>query len=151
MFRGTNTINMDAKGRMAIPAKHRDALLSDCDGHLVITIDKDNPCLMIYPLHEWEKIEQALSALPSLNKAARRLQHLLIGHASDVDIDANGRILVPPTLREYASLEKKLMIVGQGRKLELWSEEQWQAHMGQWLQEEADEQELPPELLSLSL
>lgn len=151
MFRGTHAINMDAKGRMAIPAKHRDPLLSACEGRLVITIDKDNPCLMIYPLDEWEKIEQTLSSLPSLNKAARRLQHLLIGHASDVEIDGNGRILVPPTLRTYAKLEKKLMIVGQGRKLELWSEAQWQEHMALWLQQEADEDELPLELQTLSL
>jgi len=136
---------------MAIPAKHRDPLSEICDSKLVITIDKDNPCLMIYPLNEWEKIEQALASLPSLNKTARRLQHLLIGHASDVDIDANGRILVPPTLRAYAKLEKKLMVVGQGRKLELWSEELWQEHMSLWLQEESEEQELPLELQTLSL
>lgn len=142
---------MDAKGRLAMPAKHRERLTSVCDGQLVATIDMQSRCLLVYPLPTWEKIQQEIQELPTLNPAVRRFQRLLIGYASDLEFDANGRILLPPSLREYAGLEKKIVLVGQGNKLELWSEDLWLAERDKWLLEADSEEALPDEMLSLSL
>lgn len=95
MFRGVNVINLDTKWRLAIPARYRQVLLDRCDGAVVVTIDTDEPCLLIYPLEEWELIQQKIEALPSFHPMARRIQRLLIGHAADVELDRNGRILIP--------------------------------------------------------
>jgi MraZ protein len=145
MFTGSNAISLDPKGRMAIPARVRDALES-CGGRLVITAHTQDRCLLVYPESEWLELVPQIEALPSFNKVSQRVKRILIGYASTLEIDANGRVLVPPTLREYAHLDKKMMLVGQGKKLELWSEESWLA----LLNEPVDE-ELPSEMLSLSL
>lgn len=150
MFRGVQHINMDAKGRMAIPARQRDSLLEASEGRLVLTIDTQSRCLAVYPLPEWERVEQDVQALPALKPAIKRFQRLVLGYASDVELDASGRILVPPALRDYAGLEKKVVLVGQGRKLELWSEERWLAERDTALAAEADG-ELPEELMMLTL
>lgn len=150
MFRGVQHINMDAKGRMAIPARQRDSLLEASEGRLVLTIDTQSRCLAVYPLPEWERVEQDVQALPALKPAIKRFQRLVLGYASDVELDASGRILVPPSLRDYAGLEKKVVLVGQGRKLELWSEAAWLAERDTALAAEADG-ELPEELMMLTL
>ena len=150
MFRGVNNISLDAKGRLAIPVRYRDFLLQHCNGELVVTIDTEERCLLMYPRPEWEDIERKVSALPSLNPASRRVQRLLIGHATDVELDRSGRILVPPPLRQYAQLEKKTVMLGQGNKLELWSEEHWQNRRDEWLGDQSN-LALPPELENLSL
>ncbi len=151
MFRGVQHINMDAKGRLAMPARQREPLLSRCDGHIVVTIDTQTPCLVIYPLPEWERIEQDIQGLPSLKPAVRRFQRLVLGYATDLELDGNGRMLLPQSLREYARLDKKLVLVGQGNKLELWSEALWLAEREQALVESGPEAELPEELTSLNL
>ena len=152
MFRGLNAVNIDTKGRIAMPTRYRDALLHDSEGQVVITIDTEVTCLLMYPLVEWEKIEAKLQSLPSFNTQARRIQRLLIGHATELEMDSNGRLLIPPLLREYAGLDKCIMLVGQGRKFELWDEQQWQNGRESWLSEVAGTNEsLPEELLSLSL
>ncbi len=153
MFRGSNEINMDTKGRMAIPARYRDGLVAQCDGCLVATIDIKDKCLFIYPLPEWEKIESDIAALPTFNDATRRLQRLLIGHAREMELDGNGRVLIPPELRSYAQLDKKAMLVGQGRRFELWSQDNWNAQREAWLEEAAAAGELsiPDEMQNLSL
>ena len=148
LFRGINSLSIDAKGRMAIPSRYRKYLQAFCDGELIITIDPEH-CLLIYPLPEWEVIEQKLNALPTLNKQVRKLQRLLIGHATEVQIDNNGRILVPSTLRAFAGVEKKVVLVGQGNKFELWDEVTWNQCREEWLEESIEG--LPPELGSLSL
>ena len=151
MFRGVNTLNLDAKGRMAMPAKYRDRLMASCDGQLVMTVDRDH-CLLLYPLPEWEEIERKLVKLPCLNKQARRLQRLLIGHATECELDSHGRILLPPPLREFAGVEKKVVLIGQGNKFELWNEQAWTERRDTWLAEgEEEEGALPAELESLSL
>ena len=94
-------------------------------GTLVLTADPSR-CLLLYPRAAWEPIQARLMALSSFNEQIRGLQRLLVGHADDVDIDANGRILVPPALRQYASLDHHVVLVGQGNKFELWDETQWQ-------------------------
>lgn len=137
---------------MAMPAKYRDRLVSECDGQVVATIDTQEKCLLIYPLEAWEDIERELQKLPALNPAVRRFQRLLIGYASDLELDANGRVLIPPSLREYADLEKKVVLVGQGNKLELWSETRWLTQRDTWLEEEASgEVPMPAEMLNLAL
>jgi MraZ protein len=142
---------MDAKGRLAMPARQREPLLSLCEGQIVITIDTQSNCLAIYPLPEWERIEQDIQGLPALKPAVKRFQRLMLGYATDLELDGNGRVLLPQSLREYAQLEKKLVLVGQGNKLELWSEALWLAEREQALQDSGPEAELPEELMSLTL
>jgi len=126
-------------------------LLEGCGGRLVVTVDQDH-CLLVYPLPEWEIIENKLIALPSLNKQARLLQRLLIGHATELDMDAQGRILLPNMLREFAGLNKKAVIIGQGKKLEIWDEDTWSVNQEEWVAAvQADEGELPAALEELSL
>jgi MraZ protein len=152
MFRGVNGINIDVKGRIVMPTRYRERLQHDSRGCVVLTIDTDERCLLLYPITAWEEIESKLAALPSFNPAARRIQRLLIGHATEVDIDNHGRILLPPLLREYAGLSKHAMLVGQGKKFELWDEGQWQTRRTEWLDEEShSEDELPEEVKTLSL
>ena len=151
MFRGVQHINMDAKGRLAMPARQREPLMDECNGQIVVTIDTQMRCLVIYPLPAWEVLESHIQDLPSMNPAVKRFQRLVIGYATDLELDGNGRMLLPAPLREYARLEKKLVLVGQGKKLELWSEELWLAECSQALDESRDSGELPDELMSLSL
>lgn len=151
MFRGNNPINLDAKGRMAIPARYRDTLMDQCGGQLVATIDIQDKCLFIYPLPEWEKIEEQISSLPTFNPTTRRLQRLLIGHARELELDGSGRVLVPPELRSYAQIDKKTMLVGQGRRFELWDLDNWNGQRDAWLEEAANELSIPDEMLQLSL
>lgn len=92
---------------------------------MVCTIDLHQPCLLLYPLPEWEKIEYKLSQLSSMNPAERRVQRLLLGHASECQMDGAGRLLIAGTLRQHASLTKEIMLVGQFNKFELWNEAMW--------------------------
>jgi len=124
VFRGVAQLNLDSKGRLAVPARHRDTLLERCAGHLVITADADR-CLLLYPLADWEIIQQKLEGLSNLDPRVRELQRRLIGFAVDVDMDGAGRVLISPELRRFAQLEKSVVLVGQGRKFELWNEERW--------------------------
>ena len=112
MFRGVQHINMDAKGRLAMPARQREPLMSESAGELVATIDTQVRCLVLYPLPEWERVERDVQALPALNPAIKRFQRLVLGYASDLQLDANGRLLLPPALRDYAQLDKKGVLVG---------------------------------------
>lgn len=156
MFRGINQLNLDAKGRAALPAKYRDRLRELCDGNLVLTIDPTNstkePCLLLYPLPDWEEIQAKIDGLSSFNPTSRKVQRLLVGHADDLTMDANGRVLLPATLREYAQMDKRIVLIGQGKKFELWDETVWNNSRQAWLDEAVNEAEsLPDELDSLSL
>jgi MraZ protein len=124
---------------MALPSRNRETVALASDGKVVVTIDMREPCLLLYPLPEWEIVQRKLEGLSNINPQARLLQRLLIGHATDLELDANGRILLPAMLREYANLSKKLVLVGQGNKIEIWSEDQWRGNMQGWLGEEADD------------
>lgn len=147
MFRGINAINLDSKGRFAIPARYREGLGED----VVVTIDTEEACLLLYPVTEWQTIESGLQRLPSFNVAARRIQRLLIGHATDVTLDGNGRVLLPPLLRDYAALEKRMVLIGQGNKFEIWDEVTWQAKRAEWLKEESSGDGLPDEMKTFFL
>ncbi len=149
MFRGVQHINLDAKGRLSVPARQRELLLDISAGSVVVTIDTQSSCLVLYPLREWERIERDVQDLPTLNPAVRRFQRLVLGYASDLDLDGNGRVLLPGALREYAQLDKRVVLVGQGNKLELWSEPLWEAECSAALA--ADGDVLPAELLGLKL
>ena len=150
-FRGINNLALDAKGRMAVPARYREKLADACGGRMIVTVDRDR-CLLLYPQHEWEIIETQLAELPSFNPQARQLQRLLIGHATEVELDSQGRILLPTILREYASLEKKCVLIGQGKKFEIWDEQVWNDNQNSWLEKtEAEEGEMPSALENLSL
>lgn len=151
MFRGINTINLDAKGRLAMPSKYREQLLEHCSGRLVVTIDTNHRCLLLYPLAEWEQIERQIESLSSFDAMSQRVKHLLIGHANDLEMDGSGRILLPQELRQYAGLEKHICLIGQGKKLEIWNQEDWNKQRDQWLSESTQEGELPDKLRSLAL
>jgi len=151
VFRGVNTINLDAKGRMAMPARYREQLQSQCGGHLVATIDTSARCLLLYPIHEWDEIQRKIESLPSFNPSSRRVQRLLIGHATDLELDNSGRVLLPQALRDYAGLTKRVALIGQGKKLELWDQDHWTAEREHWLSETDAGAELPEDLRSLSL
>jgi MraZ protein len=153
VFRGISAISLDGKGRMALPARCREQLAQHHQtSEVVVTIDTESPCLLLYPLAEWEKIEEKLQSLPSFNPAARRIQRLLIGHATEVELDSNGRLLLPALLREHAKLDKTVILVGQGKKFELWDEQEWQNRREAWLAEETNSSaELPEELHSIAL
>lgn len=127
MFRGSDPINMDAKGRIAIPTRYRVLLDELCQGNLVITIDMKSPCLTLSPLPEWKRFEEKVAALPALDDLGEMLSRFVIGQAKDLELDGNGRILIPPELRSYAELDKKLILVGRTQRLEIWSEQNWNA------------------------
>lgn len=150
MFRGVNALNLDAKGRLAIPTRYRDPLQEKSDGKLVVTVDPDH-CLLLYPMPEWIEIERQLMRLPALNPSVRRLQRLLVGHATECEIDGAGRILLPPLLREFARLDKRVVLVGQGNKFELWEESTWNERREAWLADGLGDVELGAGLESLSL
>jgi MraZ protein len=135
---------------MAMPSKYRDRLASMSDGQLVVTVDRD--CLLVYPLPDWEVVERKLVKLPSYNPQARRLQRLLMGYATECELDGNGRILLPQPLREFANLEKRVVLIGQGNRFELWNEDTWNNNRDQWLTDVGKEElDLPDELGSFTL
>lgn len=141
---------MDDKGRMVMPTRYRERLREQAQGRVVVTVDRDQ-CLLIYPLPQWEQIERKLMSLPSLNERARRLQRLMVGHADDLELDAHGRLLLPPQLREFAGLDRHAMLVGQGGRFELWDEARWVERRDFWLKSEESATDLSAELDSLSL
>lgn len=150
MFRGATKVTLDDKGRMVIPSRYREAIAERAQGKIVVTVDKDQ-CLLIYPLPDWEQIERKLMSLPSLNEQVRRLQRLMVGHATDLELDGHGRFLVPPELREFAGLGRYAMLIGQGNRFELWDETRWIGRREMWLKSEDLSGDLPSQLESLSL
>jgi MraZ protein len=133
---------------MAIPTRYRERLSDRCSGQLVVTVDKDH-CLLVYPLPDWEELEQKLVRLPSMNKVARRIVRIMVGYATDIDMDTNGRILISKELREFASLTKQGMLIGQGLKFELWDEATWNEKRDEWLSDE-DDGDMPADLETIS-
>jgi len=150
MFRGANPLTIDAKGRMVMPTRYRDRLQETCAGKLVVTVDKQQ-CLFIYPLPDWEEIERKIMRLPSINPEIRMLQQVMVGQATDLELDGHGRLLLPPKLREFAMLTRDAVLVGQGLRFELWDEPRWKALNEAWVASgQKPAAELPDELKSLS-
>lgn len=147
MFQGAAALSLDAKGRIAIPSRHRDALVPD-GAPLVITAHPHR-CLLVYPLAAWEPISQQIAAMPGLDARTATLKRLLVGFAQSEDLDAAGRVLVAPSLRQWAELDKQLWLVGQGSHFELWSDAGWQKQQAAMLS--LGEDALPPGFESLAL
>jgi MraZ protein len=148
LFRGAINLNLDAKGRLQIPAKHRDRLRESVGGRLVVTLDPQGHCLWLYPEDEWSDVEHKLMKLPSINS----LRRLLLGSAHDVEMDSQGRILLPVDLRENASLQKRVSIVGQGTRFEIWDETRWTGSRVEWIEQTRDSQsEMAEQLQNLVL
>ncbi len=147
MFYGSHAINMDTKGRIAIPTRVRELLQESCNGRIVMTAHTENRCLHLFPEPQWEEILPKIEEFPTFNKVSRRAKLLLMGHACPLELDANGRVLLPPTLREYAGLQKKLMLVGQGKSMELWSDEQF----SRYIDEPIDDEIMPESMKNLAL
>ena len=152
MFRGASAITLDTKNRITMPTRYREELIADCDGQMICTVDIQHPCLLLYPLPEWEEIELKLCQLSSMNPQERLLQQVLLGNASDCSLDKNGRLLINGPLRQHANLDKNIMLVGQLKKFEIWNEAAWQDQMQQGISQiQSGEIELTDRLLDLSL
>ena len=148
MFRGATNLSMDAKGRLAVPAKHREALLTQSAGNVVLTAHPHR-CLLLYPQPAWEPIQAKMMALSSFDRQSSSLQRLLVGYAEDIALDSAGRMLVSPVLREFAGLEKEVMLVGQGSHFEMWNMDAWRKQLEHVMS--GDGIEMPAELEGFSL
>ena len=146
MFSGATNLSMDAKGRLAVPAKHRDALFSECEGNLKLTAHPHG-CLLLYPMPAWLPIQSKIMSLSSFDLKTSALQRLIVGHAEDISLDSAGRMLVSPVLRAFASVDKEVMLVGQGSHFELWNMDAWRKQLANVL----GEIEMPAELAGFSL
>ncbi|HNQ04401.1 MAG TPA: division/cell wall cluster transcriptional repressor MraZ [Thiobacillaceae bacterium] len=157
MFRGSTQLALDGKGRLSIPAKYRERLMARCGGHLMLTANPIDGCLLLYPYPEWEVVEARINGLNSLDPVTRQLKMLVVGSAEELELDSAGRILVPPMLRKYAKLGKDVVLVGQDKKFALWSDTAWQAlyeqatHLPEMLNESLRNGTLPEELKGFSL
>ncbi len=148
MFRGATNLSMDAKGRLAVPTRHREALLTQSAGNVVLTAHPHR-CLLLYPQPAWEPIQAKMMALSSFDRQSSSLQRLLVGYAEDIALDGAGRMLVSPVLREFAGLEKEVMLVGQGSHFEMWNMEAWRKQLENVMS--GDGIEMPAELEGFSL
>jgi MraZ protein len=152
VFRGFNKISIDSKGRLAVPSRYRDLIAVQAENNLVITLNPLDRSLWLYPLPEWELIEDKLATLSDFDKQSRRTKQMMRGYASDCQLDSQGRILLPKELRSYAELNKQAVILGQGNKFEIWNEQAWEAQRDEWLQSVGDDSVPTPESLqTLSL
>ncbi|MDX1697194.1 MAG: division/cell wall cluster transcriptional repressor MraZ [Thiohalobacterales bacterium] len=142
MFIGGSTVNLDAKGRLAFPTRYRAELMERCDGRVVLTVD-ENRCLSLYPWPDWEELQRTLVGMYNQDRRVRNLQRILLGHATELELDKNGRVLIPPRLREFAGLDKRVVLTGLGNKFEIWNEEAWDRLCGDWVEEGNSAGDLP--------
>ncbi len=150
VFRGATKVTLDDKGRMVMPTRYRESIQERAQNRLVITVHRD-PCLLIYPSPDWELTEQKLLALPSMHPQASWLQRVVVGYATDLELDGHGRFLVPPELREIAGLQRLAMLIGQGSRFELWDETRWNEQRDLYLKQDAAAAGQPSLLDSVSL
>ena len=152
MFRGFSTVSIDSKGRLAVPSRFRDRLGAIAGGCLVQTLNPLDRSLWLYPLSEWELIETKLAALSDFDKQSRRAKQMMRGYATDCQLDAQGRILLMPELRDYAAIKKQAVILGQGNKFEIWNQQSWEKLRDQWLEQVGNDDNEPSDpLKGLSL
>ena len=135
MFRGITHLNVDTKGRLAMPSRYRDAISTESASQLVVTVDHTDRCLLIYPMKDWLKVEEQLMSLGNMNRRARNVQRLILGHASECELDSQGRILIAAPLREHAGLSKKTTLLGQLNKFELWDADHYAKQSNIWMAE----------------
>jgi len=150
VFKGGSLVNLDAKGRLGLPTRYREVIADRYEGHLVLTVHSDG-CLLLYPLPEWEAIELKLRSLPNQDPRTRELQRMVMGHASDVEMDASGRILIAPRLREFARLDKRVALAGVGNKFEIWNEQAWDAKCNAWMETKLGADGMPDAFEGLTL
>ena len=150
MFRGIHLLSIDSKGRVKIPVRHQDQVANICSGEMVLSIHPDDPCLVLYPLPNWQQLERKIAELPSLNVHSKKISRKLIGHACDCDLDKIGRILLPSSHRSYANLRDKAILSGQGSSFEIWDEEVWKDQIKK-LERLSAQIDAPEEILKLSL
>jgi MraZ protein len=127
MFRGRYEHTIDAKGRTSLPARYRDVLDASGERRIVLTSALD-PCLAAYAMPEWSAFEERLGRLPQFDRAVQKLKRIYVSGAVECEVDDSGRILVPPTLREYAGLAKDVLWAGSGKYAELWDKQAWRLH-----------------------
>ncbi|MGB1090972.1 MAG: division/cell wall cluster transcriptional repressor MraZ [Oceanobacter sp.] len=151
MFKGMHHVNLDAKGRLAVPAKIREQLEGFDSSALVVTVDSDDRCLIVYPVSAWAEIEEKVQGLSSFIPHAKRLKRTLLGYATEVDIDGSGRIMVNAAARDYAGLTKECVLMGQGNKLEIWDKARWNGELEEYLDNPLSPEEMPEELRNLVL
>jgi len=152
VFRGFNKISIDNKGRLAVPSRYRELISVQAENSLVITLNPLDRSLWLYPLPEWNVIEDKLASLSDFDKQSRRTKQMMRGYATDCQLDSQGRILIPKELRDYSELSKKVVILGQGNKFEIWNEKAWEVQRDEWLETVGDDAVPTPESLqSLSL
>jgi MraZ protein len=148
MFQGETAITIDDKGRLAVPTAYRELVARACENRLVVTYNPyEQGCLWLYPVAAWEQVRDQVNALPNAKKVHRALQLKLVGAATFVDVDGNGRLLLPASHRNAAGIEKKAVLLGMGGKFELWSE---QAHLAQ-IRQTIAEDEVSDAMLDLNL
>lgn len=123
LFQGISSVTLDAKGRLSVPTRHRDALMGQFEGRVTITRYPEG-CLMVFPRPEWEKYREKVIALP---ESARSWKRILVGNAMDVELDATGRVLVAPELRQAVGLTREAVLLGMGNCLELWDRARYEA------------------------
>ena len=139
MYRGCSKISIDSKGRLAVPSRYRALILEQAQNNLVITLNPLDRSLYLYPLPEWEIIEDKLAALSDFDKQSRRTKQMMRGYANDCQLDSQGRILIPKELRGHAELSRQAIILGQGNKFEIWNEKTWEKQRDDWLESVVDE------------
>ena len=139
MYRGCSKISIDSKGRLAVPSRYRALILEQAQNNLVITLNPLDRSLYLYPLPEWEIIEDKLAALSDFDKQSRRTKQMMRGYANDCQLDSQGRILIPKELRGHAELSRQAIILGQGNKFEIWNEKTWETQRDDWLESVGDE------------
>jgi MraZ protein len=148
MFQGETAISIDDKGRLAIPTAYREPVARLCANRLVVTYNPyESGCLWLYPQASWEKVRDQVNALPNAKRVHRNLQLKLVGAATSIEVDGNGRVLLPASHRNAAGIEKKAVLLGMGGKFELWSE---QAHLAQ-IRQTIGEEDVSDAMLDLSL
>ena len=135
MFRGCSILNLDSKGRLAVPSRFRDRLQGNAESAMVLTLNPLDPCLLLYPLSGWVEVEEKLSQLPDFDVQGRRTKQMMQGHATDCSFDSAGRILIASLLRDYAELSKGVAFLGLGNKFALWNEDAWSRRRAQWVDE----------------
>lgn len=147
MFRGFSAVNLDNKGRLAVPSRFRDRLAVISGGSLVQTLSPLDRSLWLYPLNEWEIIEAKLAALSDFDRQSRRAKQMMRGYATDCQLDSQGRILLSQELRDYAGIRKQAVILGQGNKFEIWDHASWKEQRDLWLEQVGTENGEPSDAL----
>jgi MraZ protein len=148
VFQGATQINLDAKGRMAVPTRSRDPLTAGGTVKLILTAHPDG-CLLLYPMPAWEPIRTQVMSFPSLDRRFSLWKRLLVGFAEQVELDGAGRLLLPPELRNFAHIDREVMFVGQGSHFEIWDLETWNTQLE--AMKSGDSPTLPPGMENFSL